>query len=260
LAGINAAIPNGADRSRFVVVSRKPLPQEEWVEASKRIELLITTETGAQLLRRAVSNLQALRANIAVFRRIVEGQLSIGGAARAGDTYGALLAGAHLLVSTERLDDAQAVDWLDRIGWDAITALGLDENQDDSALLESVQCLGKLLSHEEQWRFDGGTGRISIRELIQLSRSPSGGDEAEQARKALGRRGIKTTDHALLIAISPELLHPIYGNSKWRNGGHREHARGVFACMTAAIHKSARRWLSLTGSGNDGRSTGPGKP
>jgi hypothetical protein len=39
------------------------------------------------------------------FRRVVEARLPAGSAARAGDTYGALLAGAHLLLSTAQVDE-----------------------------------------------------------------------------------------------------------------------------------------------------------
>jgi hypothetical protein len=79
----------------------------------------------------------------------------------------------------------------------------MDAAPEQSAAAEGAQCLAKLLSHEEQWRSDQGTGKLSIRELLGLARSPSGAVEAEQARTALGRRGIKATDHGLVIANSP---------------------------------------------------------
>ena len=222
LVGINATVTNPADRSRVVVVGRQPLPPEKWGPVDRKLQKLLTVETGAQLVRRTVTHLPTLRANVATFRTVVEAQLPAGAAARAGDTYGALLAGAHLLLSTTEVDEAQALAWLDHIGWDAAAALGVDAAPEQSSAAEGAQCLATLLSHEEQWRTDTGTGKVTIRELVALARSPSGADEAEQARTALGRRGIKATDHALVIANSPELLAPIYGNTKWRNGGHRD--------------------------------------
>jgi len=227
LVGINAVIANPADRSRTVVVGRQQLPQEQWGPVDRRIRELVTVQAGAQLVRRCISHLPTLQANVATFRRVVEAQLPAGAAARAGDTYGALLAGAHLLLSTALVDEGQALAWLDRVGWDAAAALGVDAAPEQSGAAEGAQCLAKLLSHEEQWRSDTGTGRITIRELLQLARSPSGAAEAEQARTALSRHGIKATDHALVIANSPELLAPIYGNSKWRNGGHRDRLRDL---------------------------------
>jgi len=227
LVGINAVIANPADRSRTVVVGRQQLPQDQWASVDRKLRELVTVKTGAMLVRRCVTHLPTLQANVATFRRVVEGQLPAGAAARAGDTYGALLAGAHLLLSTAQVDEHKATAWLDRIGWDAAKALGVDAAPEQSAAAEGAQCLAKLLSHEEQWRSDTGTGRVTIRELLELARNPDGADEAERARKALGRRGIKATDHGLVIANSPDLLAPIYGNGKWRSGGHVERLRDL---------------------------------
>ena len=230
LVGINAVIANPADRSRVVVVGRQQLPPEQGGPVDRKLQELLTVETGAKLLRRCVTNLPTLRANVATFSSVVEAQLPAGAAARAGDTYGALLAGAHLLLSTTQVDEAQALDWMDRIGWDAAAALGVDAAPEQSSAAEGAQCLARLLSHEEPWRTDSpeyGTGKISIRELLELARQPSGDGQHEQARNALGRRGIKATDHALVIANSAELLAPIYGNTKWRDGGHRMRLRDL---------------------------------
>jgi putative DNA primase/helicase len=222
MVGINATINNPAERSRTVLVGREQVPQAEWAPVDRRLQELLTPETGARLLRRAVNHLPTLRANVATFRRAVEAQLGGGAAARAGDTYGALLAGAHLLVSTAAVDDTEAVQWLDSIGWSATAALGEPGSDDQDGTAESRQCLAHLLSHEETWRADDtGTGRLSIRELLELARTPSGADDAEEARKALGRRGIRATDSGLEVANRAEALAPIYGKTKWRDGGHR---------------------------------------
>lgn len=221
LVGINATIPNAADRSRTVVVGREQLPQAQWAGVKSRINQLLTPQAGARLLRRVVTNLPTLIANIATFREVVEAQLRTGAGARAGDTYGALLAGAHLLCSTTRLDQTQALDWLDTNGWTAAAALGEEGAEEQDAAAEGRKCLAHLLAHEENWREDTGTGRISVRELIELARKPGFPDDAEQARQALGRRGIRATDCGLEVANCAEALKPIYGNTKWRDGGHR---------------------------------------
>ena len=250
LVGINAVIANPADRSRTVVVGRQQLPQEQWASVDRQLRELLTVKTGAMLIRRCVTHLPTLQANVATFRRVVEAQLPAGAAARGGDTYGALLAGAHLLLSTAQVDEQQAVAWLDSVSWDAASALGVDAAPEQSAAAEGSQCLAKLLSHEEQWRPDAGTGRLSMRELLELARSPSGADEAEQAeqaRKALGRRGIKATDHGLVIANSAELLVPIYGNTKWRNGGHVERLRDLpGAAAAGSVHFPVMRTHKAT--------------
>ena len=124
--------------------------------------------------------------------------------------------------------------------WDAAAALGVDAAPEQSSAAEGEQCLATLLSHEEQWRLDTGTGKLTIRELLGLARSLSGADEAEKARIALGRRGIKATDHALVIANKAQLLAPIYGSTKWRNGGHRERLRDLpGAAAAGSVHFKA---------------------
>jgi len=226
LVGINATINNPADRSRTVVVGREQLHQAQWAPVDQRLRRLLTPQTGARLLRRTVTKLHTLRANVMTFRRVVEG-LGNGAGARAGDTYGALLAGAHMLISTALVDDHQAIVWLDSIGWTAVAALGETGAEEQDAIAESRQCLAHLLAHEEPWRGDEGTGRLSVRELIGLARCGSGTGEADLARKALGRRGIQATDMGLLITHNAEPLKPIYGSSKWSQGAHRARLRDL---------------------------------
>lgn len=228
LVGINATVPNPADRSRVVVVGRQPLPTAQWGPVDRNLRELLTVATGAQLLRRTVSHLPTLRANVATFRRVVEAQLPAGAAARAGDTYGALLAGAHHLTSTKEVDEAQALDWLDAVKWSASDAWGVDTAPEQSAAAEGEQCLAKLLTYQESWRADDmGSGKITVRELLGLARSVCSGGEEQQARAVLGRLGIKATDKGVMVANHPEALAPIYGNTKWRNKGHMDRLRDL---------------------------------
>ena len=76
---------------------------------------------------------------------------------------------------------------------------------------------------------------MSIRELLDLARTPSGADDAEQARKALGRRGIRATDCGLEVANSAEALAPIYAKTKWRDGGHRARLLDLPGADTAGM-------------------------
>jgi len=228
LVGINATVTNPADRSRVVVVGRQPLPPEQWGPVDQKLRELLTVDTGAQLLRRTVTNLPTLLANVATFRRVVEAQLPAGAAARAGDTYGALLAGAYLLTSTKVVDETEALNWLDTVKWSAADAWGVDVAPEQSAAAEGEQCLAKLLSYQESWRSDDkGSGKITVRELLGHARSSGSGDEAEEARKVLGRLGIKATYIGVMVANLAEALAPIYGNTKWRNKGHIDRLRDL---------------------------------
>ena len=70
---------------------------------------------------------------------------------------------------------------------------------------------------------------------MELARTPSGAEDAEQARKALGRRGIRAADVGLQIANNPEPLAPIYGRTKWRDGGHRLRLRDLPGAYAAGM-------------------------
>jgi len=225
LAGINSPIDNPADRSRMAVISPRHLPAEEWNEVSRRRDSLITVEIGQRLLRRTVTNLPALLANITTFGHLVGGQIASNEAGRAGDTFGALLAGAHHLTSTAELTKDEAQTWLDLVGWD-ITHADTDDT-DRKAGAEGRQCLEYLLAHEMPWHDPGdresgrpGTGRLTVRELVNLAHNSPRSIEGQEARTALGRKGIHATDDGLAVARSSPATHLIFAPTKWQKGGH----------------------------------------
>ena len=225
LAGINSPIDNPADRSRMAVIGRRMMPADQWTAVSRRREALITVEIGQRLIRRTVSNLPALLANIKTFGHAISGQIASNEGGRAGDTFGALLAGAHHLTSTATLTDDEALAWLDSVGWD-ITHTNTDDT-DRSAGAEGRQCLEYLLAHEMPWHDPGdresgrpGTGRLTVRELVNLAHNSPRSIEGQEARTALGRKGIHATDDGLAVARSSPATHLIFAPTKWQKGGH----------------------------------------
>lgn len=225
LAGINAPIDNPADRSRMAVIGRRMMPADQWKEVSRRRSALITTEIGQQLIRRTVSNLPALLENITTMGRVISGQIASNEGGRAGDTYGALLAGAHHLTSTKQLTEDEAQTWLDSMGWD-ITHADTDDT-DRKAGAEGRQCLEYLLAHEVRWQPaydpDAGrpsTGSLTVRELVALAHLSPRSIDGQEARTALGRKGIHATPEGLAVARSAPGTVAIFGNNKWMKGGH----------------------------------------
>jgi hypothetical protein len=225
LAGINAPIDNPADRSRIAVIGRRMMPADQWNEVSRRRDSLITDEIGQRLIRRTVSNLPALLKNIATMGRVISGQMASNEGGRAGDTYGALLAGAHHLTSTEVLTDSAALDWLDSVGWE-IGHADTDDT-DRKAGAEGRQCLEYLLAHEIRWQPaydpDAGrpsTGSLTVRELVALAHLSPRSIDGQEARTALGRKGIHAIDDGLAVARSSPATHAIFSATKWMKGGH----------------------------------------
>ena len=233
LVGINATIPNVADRNRICVISRQQIPDDSWAEVSRCRDELITRETGERLLRRTVSNLKTLLANVATFARVVARRH--GG--RGGETYGALLAGAHHLTSLEVLNEGQALSWIDAQRW----ALSDEELAGSAAKDEAAQCLELLLKHEVPCA-DGvasdfstikdANGRTSIRELIQYLTLENGDiargkgeDFSKSAQKTLGRIGLKVDLKrcALLVHTGEKgTLGDLYAVTRWANGAFKD--------------------------------------
>jgi hypothetical protein len=209
LIGINAAVPNLADRNRLVVVRPRKMPPEQWANFMRQRDALITVKTGQRLIRRSVTNLKALLANISTFQAVVA---STGLADRSAEVYGSLLAGAHHMASTAVLQPQQALAWLDSVGWS-----GLDEETKDAIAsdAEGRACLDHLLGHPVHWK-ESETGSVDVRELLTMVRCSANSDDA---KKALGRLGLKF-DIALGLVVSNGTR--IFNGTKWANGAHRD--------------------------------------
>ncbi len=225
LAGINAPIDNPADRSRMAVIGRRMMPADQWAAVSRRRESLITPQIGQRLIRRTVSNLPDLQANITTMGRVISEQIASNEGGRGDDTFGSLLAGAHHLISTATLTDDEAQSWLDSVGWDS-THTNTDDT-DRKAGAEGRQCLEYLLAHEVRWQPANdpaagrpSTGSITVRELVNLAHNSPRSIDGQEARTALGRRGIHATDDGLAVARSAPGTHAIFSATKWAKGGH----------------------------------------
>jgi putative DNA primase/helicase len=225
LAGINAPITNPADLSRMAVISRATLPADRWAAVSRQRAAVITVEIGQRLIRRTVSYLPTLLANIATFGTVISGQIGGNESGRAGDTYGALLAGAHHLTSTKAVTEDEAQTWLDSVGWSFDDTATVDT--DRTAGAEGRQCLEYLLANEGRWVDPGdrdgpGTQSLTVRELVSLARNSPGTCSGQAARIALGRKGIHAVDEGLAVARSAPGTQAIFGTTKWRQGGHTD--------------------------------------
>jgi putative DNA primase/helicase len=211
LIGINASVPNAADRNRLVVIRpRKLTDPAAWAQLQLDRDKLITIEAGRRLIRRTVSNLTALLANIKTFTAVMSSQ---SGSDRTHQVLGSLLAGAHHLTSTAVLDADAALAWLDAVGWS-----GLDEDalEATSADAEAKACLDHLLAYTVHWKHSD-TGSITVLELLTIAKANPG---ATEAISALGRLGIKwDRERGLVVANSCK----VFTGSKWANGNHRDH-------------------------------------
>jgi putative DNA primase/helicase len=220
LIGINAAVPNLADRNRLVVIRPRKIPPAQWPEFQLQRDALITVETGRRLIRRSVFNLKALVANIKTFQAVVAGQ---GLADRSAEVYGSLLAGAHHLTSTAVLAPAEAIAWLASVGW-----TGIDQETQEAIATdaEGLACLEHLLGHSVPWKCSQ-TGSIAVLELLKIAQGLSqtmGEDNASElnkaeAVKALGRLGVKLdSEHGMVVSKACT----VFSSTRWANGAHHD--------------------------------------
>jgi putative DNA primase/helicase len=219
ISGINATIQNPADRSRIASVKRRRVSPQEWADIKQRRSQIITTTTGVRLFRRVVSNLPTLLANIQAFTAAIQANLPEGVPARYADTYGSLFAGAHLLVSTQRLSAEQAASWLET-RWAYRPDPDAGENP---ACQESFDCLDHLLSYSL-----GGPSE-SVRTLVDTVKTDktSQGAQAKKAYQLLGKYGVRVDpERGLYVANGGKILD-IFKATRWAEAAHKERLKDL---------------------------------
>jgi len=222
LSGINAPIANPADRSRIVSVQRSLLSIEKWNAVKERRSKLITKRTGERLFRRTVNNLHTLLANIDAFAEAIQSLLPVGAPTRYSEAHSVLLAGAHLLVSRERVSAEQALQWLKDHGWGYRPD---PDAGDHPATQESSDCLEFLLSYRT------GLGGKTVRSLVDQIKT-SEGPVKEQICQ-LGRLGIAVKPAEGLCVANSGAIENIYKGTRWAGGAHRDRLKELPAATTS---------------------------
>ena len=210
ISGINATIPNPADRSRIVCIRRQHQPAEVWAAVNGRCKQLITRQTGERLLRRVLNNVPTLCANIEVFKAAIQSRIPDGVPARYCDTYGTTLAGAHLLLSTRRLSVEEAGQWLQDQGWTYRPDPDAGENP---ALQESTDCLEHLLS------FSPCGHGFTVRVLVEHLKTTEERDACRVSQ--LGQFGLKVDAAGLKVANQGKITE-IFKGTKWSQSAHKD--------------------------------------
>ena len=221
ISGINATIPNPADRSRIICIRRRHQPDDVWVSVRERRKEVITHQTGERLLRRVLNHLPTLRENIKMFKAAIQARLPDGVAPRYADTYGATLAGAHLMVSTQRLSEEEAWQWLDDQGW--VYRPDPDAG-DHPATQESSDCLEHLLSYSIR----GETVRGLV-DQVKPSDTPR-----KDTIKRLGEMGLRVEPADGLLVANQGKIKDIFKRTRWAQGAHQERLKELPAAKAPA--------------------------
>jgi hypothetical protein len=216
LAGINVEGMDDASRSRGVIVQKGILSQSDIRQQVLAAQRLAVPDLGRRLVRRTLANLPTLLQNAETIQQALDGMDS-----RRADVHAHLLAGALLLVTTERLDSvATAQSWLARIGWKADEAAEEDLQQDS----EGRRCLDRLLRHTVRWDELGDRSReITVSELIRKALSPPSVDDTrpDEVSRVLGRLGVKVAaGQPWAIYVAKRCSEAIYRGTTWADGNH----------------------------------------
>jgi putative DNA primase/helicase len=191
LSSIGVGLKEAADLTRTAVLTVRPLesyaPEERlklednW-KSLQNLSAMMPMDMPQKLLARQMMNMQALRANIDIFKQATSEMLN---SPRIGDQLGTLLAGAHSLFSTNVLTVEQCKKYLEQKDLEEFTVV--KNEREDVALLHHI--CGTMIRVETL----RGPQERALGELIyHLLERPS---EAEmnplELEAVLGRHGLR---------------------------------------------------------------------
>lgn len=224
------------DRSRIVTIELKKLR-----EGMKKPDFFKgnVAALGAKLLRRLIDQAPRLDDTITAYYEALE---AAGHDARGANVYGTLLAAAHLALYDEDPDDELVNEWALRCA--PANLADLREAQSEEAA-----CLEQLLTTAVQAR--GGDERVALGSWVLDALKDAMNNEIDNSpNRRLQNMGIKLVNATvkglvdgpdgekvptfgsktfephqpgwLAIAWKHRGLEPVYGDTKWRGGVHRQ--------------------------------------
>lgn len=205
MSSISTALKQGADRSRFAQLTLKNLREvneaersSQWALLEKDLDAYITDEVATRLIARTISLLPVIRKSIVVYSRVAAEYF---GSQRLGDQYGALMAGAWSLVSSDVATEESARQHISSQTWESFTQT--TEETDET------RCLQTIFQYQVRVETDEKTYTRTIGELIHIASSLTLDREIQtiSAVDVLGR-------HGLLVESGPPAVVVISNSAK----------------------------------------------
>jgi putative DNA primase/helicase len=205
MSSISTALKQGADRSRFAQLTLKNLSEQngaerssQWALLEKDLDAYITDEVATRLIARTISLLPVIRKSIVVYSRVAAEYF---GSQRLGDQYGALMAGAWSLVSSDVATEESARQHISSQTWESFTQT--TEETDET------RCLQTIFQYQVRVETDEKTYTRTIGELIHIASSLTLDREIQtiSAVDVLGR-------HGLLVEAGPPAVVVISNSAK----------------------------------------------
>ena len=210
LSSISTALKQGADRTRFAQLTLKTtskLDKHErafhWEQLERDLDNKINELTAKKLIARTFSLINTIKKNIKVFSRLAGEKFD---SQRLGDQYGALLAGAYSLMSSDLVNLETAEQMIKSVSWDSYS--------ESTELPDERRCLQTILQHPV--KID--KTELLLGELVEIA----GGKyhtnvESSQAQDTLGRNGLKVNNNYLMVSNTSEALREILNGTSWQH-------------------------------------------
>ena len=210
LSSISTALKQGADRTRFTQLTLKTTSKfnkheraMHWEQLEKDLDNKINDDTAKKLISRTFSLITVIKKNIKVFSRLAGEKFD---SQRLGDQYGALLAGAYSLMSSEVVTLDKAIEMINSVSWESYS--------EATELPDERRCLQTILQHSVKIE----KSDLLLGELVEVA----GGKyhtflESEQAQDTLGRHGLKVGKDCLMVSNTSEALREILNGTSWQH-------------------------------------------
>ena len=205
-ASINASIVQQSDRSRITVVELKAERRRYPVEELNKLgQFLIGDEYAQRYQARAINLAAVIRHNAQIFAMV-------GAAAfndqRAGDQYGALLAGAYSLTSDEKVTVEQAEAWMGQFDL-------TDDKAEVDTMSDERRCLDRILESKLEIQFMDKRETRTVAEWI----SDGGQNEVMLALQREGIHVLRAGHPARIVVLNDaEGIKKILRGSPWEAG------------------------------------------
>jgi putative DNA primase/helicase len=218
LIAIGVTLEAAADKSRCAVLELGAGYTGSRFDVIREGMKDFTPEYAARLFARTVSLIPVIRENALILAREVA---EVFGSQRMGDQYGTLLAGAWSLLSSERITQAAAKDYVASFDW-AEQSADIQERDEDICLQRIVGSSIKVEMHAGS-AVMRTVGELIARVSLQAGVKDSRMIHVEDADMALRRHGLRV-DRAggfLYIANSHPELKRLMADTSWAAGYHR---------------------------------------
>lgn len=210
LSSISTALKQGADRTRFTQLTLRSTSKfnkhekaAHWEMLERDLDKLITEQTAQRLISRTFSLIQVIKENIRIFSRLAGEKFD---SQRLGDQYGALLAGAYSLMSSDLVTLDKATEMINSVSWDSYS--------EATELPDERRCLQTILQHPVKIENEN----MLLGELVEVAQGKYHKElDNTQAEDTLGRHGLKVNNESLMVSNTSEALREILNGTSWQH-------------------------------------------